>query len=89
MRPGRGLLRPSRLSPLPGRSSFLAVAPRWLVMADDELEALRRITKRRQRTENEWRNEVRRLFQAGHSIEEIAAAAGVRYDVVLAIIRPS
>jgi hypothetical protein len=58
-------------------------------MADDELEALRRITKRRQRAEDEWRDEVRRLFEAGHGIEEIAAAAGVRYDVVLAIVRPS
>ena len=58
-------------------------------MADDELEALRRITKRRQRAEDEWRDEVRRLFEAGHGIEDIAAAAGVRYDVVLAIVRPS
>jgi hypothetical protein len=58
-------------------------------MADDELEALRRITKRRQRAEGDWRTEIRRLFEAGHSIEEIAAAAGVRYDVVLAIVRPS
>ena len=82
-------LRPSRLSPLPGRSSFLAVAPLLARMADDELEALRRITKRHQRAEDEWRDEVRRLFEAGHGIEEIAAAAGVRYDVVLAIVRPS
>jgi hypothetical protein len=58
-------------------------------MAEDELEALRRITKRRQRTEGEWRTEIRRLFEAGHGIEDIAAAAGVRYDVVLAIVRPS
>jgi hypothetical protein len=58
-------------------------------MADDELEALRRITQRRQRAESEWRKEIRRLFEAGHSIEEIAAAAGVRYDVVLAMVRPS
>ena len=57
-------------------------------MADDELEALRRITRRRQRAEAEWRDEIRRLFEAGRSIEEIAAAAGVRYDVVLAIVRP-
>jgi hypothetical protein len=57
-------------------------------MADDELKALRRITKRRQRAEAEWRAEIRRLFEAGRSIEEIAAAAGVRYDVVLAIVRP-
>ena len=35
-----------------------------------------------------WRKEIRRLFEAGHSIEEIAAVAGVRYDVVLAIVRP-
>ena len=34
-------------------------------------------------------SKVRRLFEAGHGIEEIAAAAGVRYDVVLAIVRPS
>jgi hypothetical protein len=58
-------------------------------MAEDELQALRRITKRRQRGEAEWRTEIRRLFEAGYSIEEIAAAPGVRYDVVLAIIRPS
>jgi hypothetical protein len=58
-------------------------------MADDELEALRRITKRRQRAEDEWRREIRRLFDAGHSIEEIAAAAGVRYDIILAIVRSS
>ena len=57
-------------------------------MADDELKALRWITKRRQRAEAEWRAEIRRLFEAGRSIEEIAAAAGVRYDVVLAIVRP-
>jgi hypothetical protein len=55
-------------------------------MADDELAALRRIPQRRQRAEGEWRKEIRRLFEAGHSIEEIAAAAGVRYDVVLAIV---
>jgi hypothetical protein len=58
-------------------------------MADDELEALRRITKRRQRAEDEWRTEIRRLFEAGRGIEVIAAAAGVSYDVVLAIVRPS
>jgi hypothetical protein len=57
-------------------------------MVDDELEALRRITQRRQRAEREWRKEIRRLFGAGHSIDEIAAAAGVGYDVVLAIVRP-
>ena len=57
-------------------------------MTDDELEALRRITQRRQRAEAEWRQEIFRLFEAGHSIEEIAAVAGVRYDVVLAIVRP-
>ena len=57
-------------------------------MAEDELEALRRITKRRQRAEDEWRTEIRRLFEAGRSIEEIASTAGVRYDVVLAIVRP-
>ena len=55
---------------------------------DDELEALRRIVRRRQRAESEWRMEIRRLFEAGHGIEEIAAAAGVRYDVVLPIVRP-
>jgi hypothetical protein len=56
-------------------------------MADDELEALRRITKRRQQAEREWRTEIRRLFEAGRGIEEIAVAAGVRYEVVLAIVR--
>ena len=29
-----------------------------------------------------------RLFDAGHSIEQIAAAASVRYDDILAIVRP-
>jgi hypothetical protein len=58
-------------------------------MADDELAALRRITKRRKRAETEWRAEILRLFEAGHGIEEIASAAGVRYDVVLAIVRPA
>jgi len=57
-------------------------------MTDDELEELRRITKRRQRAEAEWRQEILRLFDAGHSIEQIAAAAGVRYDDILAIVRP-
>lgn len=28
-----------------------------------------------------------RLFEAGHSIEEVAVAAGVRYEVVLTIVR--
>ena len=32
-------------------------------MADDELEALRRITKRRQRAEGEWRTKIRRLVR--------------------------
>jgi hypothetical protein len=45
-------------------------------MAGDGLEALRRITKRRRRAEGEWRKEIRRLFETGHAIEEIAAAAG-------------
>jgi hypothetical protein len=43
--------------------------------------------RRRKRAEGEWREEMRRLFDAGRSIEEIAAAAGVRYEVVLAIVR--
>jgi hypothetical protein len=47
-------------------------------MADDELAALRRITRRRQRAEAEWRKEICRLFEAGHGIEEIAAARFVR-----------
>ena len=47
----------------------------------DELDALRRITQRRTRAEREWRDEIRRLFTAGHSIDQIAAAAGVRYEV--------
>ena len=72
----------------------LAAAPRppsptinLFGMADNELEALRRITRRRQRAEHEWREEIPRLFETGRSIEEIAALAGVRYDVVLAIVR--
>jgi hypothetical protein len=54
----------------------------------DEFDALRRITLRRQRAEREWRNEIRRLFAAGHSIAEISVAAGVRYEVVVEIVRP-
>ena len=55
----------------------------------DELDALRRITQRRTRAEREWRDEIRRLFTAGHSIDQIAAAAGVRYEVVVEIVRPT
>ena len=55
----------------------------------DELDALRRITQRRTRAEREWQQEIRRLFTAGHSIDQIAAAAGVRYEVVVAIVRPT
>jgi hypothetical protein len=75
----------------PSRRSPLRLAPLTITsaaMANDELEALRRITKRRQRAEAEWQTEIIRLFEAGRNIEEIAAAAGVRYDVVLAIVRP-
>ena len=53
----------------------------------DELDALRRITQRRTQVEREWRDEIRRLFTAGHSIDQIAAAAGVRYEVVVEIVR--
>ena len=55
----------------------------------DELDALRKITQQRKRAEREWREEIRRLFTAGHSLDEIAAAAGVRYEVVVAIVRPT
>ena len=55
-------------------------------MADD-FEARRRFTKRRQRAEREWRDEIRRLFAAGFSIEEISTAAGVRYEDVVQIVR--
>ena len=55
----------------------------------DELDALWRITQRRTRAEREWRDEIRRLFTGGHSIDQIAAAAGVRYEVVVAIVRPT
>ena len=47
----------------------------------DELDALRRITQRRTRAEREWLDEIRQRFTAGHSIDQIAAAAGVRYEV--------
>ena len=75
-----------------GRTFTIADAPAYdhaAAMGYDELEALRRITQRRQRAEGEWRMEIRRLFEAGHSIEEIPVAGGVPYDVVLAIVRPS
>jgi hypothetical protein len=65
--------------------SRLTITP--AAMADD-FEALRRITKRRQRAEREWRDEIRRLFAAGFSIEEISTAAGVRYEDVVQIVRP-
>ena len=55
----------------------------------DELDALRRITQRRTRAEREWQQEIRQLFTAGHSIDQIAAAAGVRYEVVVEILRPT
>jgi hypothetical protein len=51
----------------------------------DELEALRRITGRRAQAERDWRDEILRLFAAGHSIQVISAAAGVRYEE---IVRP-
>jgi hypothetical protein len=54
----------------------------------DELAALRRITQRRVKAEREWRAEILRLFAAGHSIQVIAAAAGVRYEVIVEIVRP-
>jgi hypothetical protein len=52
----------------------------------DELDALRRITRRRKRAEREWLDEIRRLFTAGHRIEQISAAAGARYEVVVEIV---
>jgi hypothetical protein len=55
----------------------------------DELDALRRLTQRRQRAEREWVEEIRRLFAAGCSIEEISAAAQVRYEVIVEIVRPT
>jgi hypothetical protein len=54
----------------------------------DELEALRRITRRRVKAEHDWRDEILRLFAAGFSIEVIAAAAGVRFEVIVGIVRP-
>jgi hypothetical protein len=59
-------------------------------MADaaNELDALRRLTERRQRAEREWVEEIRRLFAAGRSIEEISAAAQVRYEVIVGLVRP-
>jgi hypothetical protein len=55
----------------------------------DELDALRRLTQRRQRAEREWIEEIRRLFAAGRSIQEISAAAQVRYEVIVEIVRPT
>jgi hypothetical protein len=54
----------------------------------DELDGLRRMTERRQLAEREWMEEIRRLFAEGHSLAEIAKAAGVRYEVVVEIVRP-
>jgi hypothetical protein len=55
----------------------------------DELDALRRLTERRQRAEREWVEEIRRLFAAGRSIEEISAVAQVRYEVIVELVRPT
>jgi hypothetical protein len=55
----------------------------------DELEPLRQLTERRQRAEREWVEEIRRLFAAGHSIEEISAVAQVRYEVIVELVRPA
>jgi hypothetical protein len=46
------------------------------------------MTERRQRAEREWMEEIRRLFAAGDGLAEIAKAAGVRYEVVVEIVRP-
>jgi hypothetical protein len=54
----------------------------------DELDRLHELTQRRQQAEREWIDEIRRLFAAKHSIEEISAAAQVRYEVVVEIVRP-
>jgi hypothetical protein len=60
-------------------------------MADaaDEPVALRRLTDGRQRAKREWVEEIRRLFAAGQSIEGIAAAAQVRYEVIVELVRPA
>jgi hypothetical protein len=67
-------------------------SPAELLTADtasvDGLAALRRITQRRVKAEREWRAEILRLFAVGHSIQVIAAAAGVRYEVIVEIVRP-
>jgi predicted transposase YdaD len=54
----------------------------------DELDGLRRMTERRQQAEREWMEEIRRLFAEGQSLAEIAKAAGIRYEVVVEIVRP-
>jgi hypothetical protein len=53
----------------------------------DELDGLRRMTERRQQAEREWMEEIRRLFAEGQSLAEIAKAAGIRYEVVVEIVR--
>jgi hypothetical protein len=45
------------------------------------------VTRRETRTEPSFEAHVKpKLVEAGHSIEEIAAAAGLRYEAVLAIV---
>lgn len=74
---------------VPDRPDRLTTALRSpLPQMADDFEALRRITERRQRAEREWRDEIRRLFDAGFSIEQISRAAGVRYEDVVQIVRP-
>jgi hypothetical protein len=41
----------------------------------------RRVTQRRQWAEADWREEIRRLFHTGRSVEESAATAGVRHEL--------
>ena len=61
---GRPFLEP----PAGKRLAPLGLAYRHpAAMEDDELAVFRRITQRRQRAEVDWREEIRRLFDAGHN----------------------
>lgn len=53
----------------------------------NDTTALRRITKRRARSDVEWRAEIRRLRAQGLSLRVIAEAAGVSHVAVLKILR--
>ena len=53
----------------------------------DPFEKVRRLTLKREATEEDWRFEIRNLRAAGFSTRAIASAAGVSHDTVWKIGR--